>query len=375
MKKLACLFFALMLLFVACGREAEISNLSSGTDVESKEISASTSSTEDESKEISASTSSTEEESKETSASTSSTEEESKETSASASSTEDDIEHGSSDRPANDLFLSAEGVKYIHITTLPENLDIKCYSSSDIERVINYFSLLTLESDFPENPDEYMGMAYDVIIKYENGETREFIHFGSFLKEVGFDWRKMSDNEARGFENIVSILDTVPSDLNSEELIRLAEERVASEYGIADMSQYKLMFRELNDGRFKAEFDLYISGYATHESYWVTFASDGEIIDTTDINGNEYSRYLPYISEESIKEAEDKLKKSLEKHNRNSGFYISIDNEGYLCLSAEVIVEYEVSDTDGDGFIEGGCGIDHEHIFYSERISSKAFLE
>lgn len=282
----------------------------------------------------------------------------------------------SAEAPANDLCLNAEDVSCIHITTMPENLDIKCYSSSDIERVIDYFSLLNLESDFPENADEYLGMAYDVIIKYKNGESREFIHFGNmFFKEVGSDWRKMSYDQASEFEEIVSSLNSVPDDLDGNELIERAEAEIALLYGIEDMSFYKVELEQLSDGRLMASFDLYIYGYKARERYRVTFASNGEIIDTSEISGGTYSCYLPYVSEESVKSAELKLAESLKKHDgeKNPYYDLLIDSDGYLCLSVEVIVNFDVSDTDGDGYIEEGCGIDHEHIFYSERISDKGF--
>ena len=47
----------------------------------------------------------------------------------------------------------------------------------------------------------------------------------------------------------------------------------------------------------------------------------------------------------------------------NSGYYLSFDDEGYLCLSCEVIVQLS-GGADGDG----GCGIDHEHKFFTARI-------
>lgn len=42
------------------------------------------------------------------------------------------------------------------------------------------------------------------------------------------------------------------------------------------------------------------------------------------------------------------------------------DQDGYLCLCAEIIVYFEPE-------VEGmkGCGFDHDHVFYRERISTQ----
>ena len=51
------------------------------------------------------------------------------------------------------------------------------------------------------------------------------------------------------------------------------------------------------------------------------------------------------------------------------GFCIGRDQEGNLLLCAEVIVKITPAIESGGDFMGGGCGIDHEHIFFSERIT------
>ncbi len=56
----------------------------------------------------------------------------------------------------------------------------------------------------------------------------------------------------------------------------------------------------------------------------------------------------------------------------HSDFYLQI-TEDYLCLTVEVVKNIDrpsSPETSGD-YAESGCGIDHEHVFYSERISSR----
>ena len=67
-----------------------------------------------------------------------------------------------------------------------------------------------------------------------------------------------------------------------------------------------------------------------------------------------YSAYLPFATDDKINAAEEKLTKQLEKYETHSRFYLSIDDQGYLCLNAEVIVDSLFND--------------HEHKFFTERI-------
>ena len=67
-----------------------------------------------------------------------------------------------------------------------------------------------------------------------------------------------------------------------------------------------------------------------------------------------------------LKTAEEKLAAQISQYTNHSDFYLQID-EGYLCLYVEVIVDIENSST-GE-YEEHGCGIDHEHKFFGERIS------
>ena len=53
----------------------------------------------------------------------------------------------------------------------------------------------------------------------------------------------------------------------------------------------------------------------------------------------------------------------------SSGFCIGRDQEGNLLLCAEVIVDLTPVYESGEDVAVGGCGIDHEHIFFSERIT------
>ena len=80
----------------------------------------------------------------------------------------------------------------------------------------------------------------------------------------------------------------------------------------------------------------------------------------------EYKEYLPYISYDLLRDAEEKIDGEC-GDNQNSGFYLGIDKEGYLAIEKEVIVSIpEDQRTWGSG-----C-YDHKHLFYHGRISTRA---
>ena len=130
---------------------------------------------------------------------------------------------------------------------------------------------------------------------------------------------------------------------------------------IESLDHYQVSIDQGRNGDYFVRYKLMIGNYRTYESYTVKLNADKTIEDVYGDYGK-YAVYLPYATEDKIREAEEKLGKQLEKYDERSSFYLSIDSEGYLCLNAEIIIKYEGS------FEGGGCGIDHDHKFFSERI-------
>ena len=91
---------------------------------------------------------------------------------------------------------------------------------------------------------------------------------------------------------------------------------------------------------------------------------------------NEYVSHLPLVNDELLESAERKLTSSVSAYNDDFAFDLQIDQSGNLCLYVELIVAIDppktVMDENGD-IIGGGCGIDHEHKFFSENISLPNF--
>ncbi len=84
---------------------------------------------------------------------------------------------------------------------------------------------------------------------------------------------------------------------------------------------------------------------------------------TIKLNSSE-DNFIPYISDALIEAAEKKITEDTAKYNDTPHFYLSVNDDGELYLAAEVI--YYLDEPDENV----GC-YDHEHLFFSERISNR----
>ena len=78
----------------------------------------------------------------------------------------------------------------------------------------------------------------------------------------------------------------------------------------------------------------------------------------------DFTKYLPYVSDELVAAAEAKITKEVEEIGGELGWTIAEHENGKMCLVVEVIKFVEGADY----MEEGGCGIDHHHIFFAESI-------
>lgn len=106
--------------------------------------------------------------------------------------------------------------------------------------------------------------------------------------------------------------------------------------------------------------------------YFLTLPQSGKTLELSD----EEARFVPYITDTLVAEAERKILEQTAQYGENSGFYLQI-TDGYLCLAMEIIKDLTPPEPTGTeaGNILSGCGIDHDHIFYSERISTQPVKE
>lgn len=101
-------------------------------------------------------------------------------------------------------------------------------------------------------------------------------------------------------------------------------------------------------------------------TYYLTLPQSKDKIKIRD----EQKMFVPYISNSLVEDAEKKIAGEISKYDNNSGYYLQV-TEDYLCLAVEVIKQLDpsASQDTGDEVVGGGCGIDHEHLFFSARIT------
>jgi hypothetical protein len=140
-----------------------------------------------------------------------------------------------------------------------------------------------------------------------------------------------------------------------EALVELAAKALWVGHDLPAREHFKVSIHpHASNGSNRVRFTLRIGSYRTDEYYNVRISAEGEV---TDIDGG-YHNYRQFIKEataERIAAAEVALADQLEDYgDQHSGYYLSIDKEGYLCLTCEVIVDKAFGD--------------HEHKFFTERI-------
>lgn len=104
-----------------------------------------------------------------------------------------------------------------------------------------------------------------------------------------------------------------------------------------------------------------ISNYMTYENnkYILTLPTSLSTLDISD-----YIQYFEKVEAEVLKTAESRILEKTKEYDQKSGFYLQKDEEGCLCLFVEVIVPLEPPTI--NGITMGGCGNDHDHLFFKE---------
>lgn len=95
-------------------------------------------------------------------------------------------------------------------------------------------------------------------------------------------------------------------------------------------------------------------------TYFITLPVSGEKVAVYP----EQKQYVSQIDTELLLTAERSLTEQVSEYDNNSGFYLQVD-DGALYLYVEVIVQLDYTGN------EGGCGFDHDHKFFKERITNE----
>ena len=147
----------------------------------------------------------------------------------------------------------------------------------------------------------------------------------------------------------------VPLTPEEEALVELAAEALGAGRDLPAKGYFKVSIHpHASDGSNRVRFTLHIGGYRTDEYYNVRVSADGEM---TEIDGgyHNYRQFIKGATAERIADAEAGLDRQIARYgDKHSGYYFTVDDEGYLCLTCEVIVDKAFGD--------------HEHKFFTERI-------
>ena len=151
---------------------------------------------------------------------------------------------------------------------------------------------------------------------------------------------------------------------STERQIReIADKALRAKYEIPSLEHFSVVVNDFSDS-YSVRYVLMIHGYETDEHYSVSLTKMLTVESVYGFHSGQYACYLETATAEAIRAAEEKLGRG------GSGPYLTIDKEGYLCLSLEEIVPI-IPETDENGNeIMEGCG-DHKHEFYHERICPK----
>ena len=101
---------------------------------------------------------------------------------------------------------------------------------------------------------------------------------------------------------------------------------------------------------------------------------DGEQYLVLPISGEEvyiYGDYKSYVMRtdlQMLRAAEEKISGELSKYSGEPAWYLE-KGDGQLFLTVEMIVDLEPPTSDDGEYEMGGCGIDHDHLFFREPIT------
>ncbi len=156
-----------------------------------------------------------------------------------------------------------------------------------------------------------------------------------------------------------------PSD---EEITAVANAIFKKEFGFDDLSKFSVNIYRLSYDKIHVSYTLQVCGMTTQESYELAFSELLVHTDTHARHKGEISRYLKTDGFlEAINTAKYKVYSACEKHGEPYA-YIDLDSEGYLCVQSEIIVDINPPKLDEYGNEMSGCGYDHEHLFFTERV-------
>jgi len=133
-------------------------------------------------------------------------------------------------------------------------------------------------------------------------------------------------------------------DTVKEQILVTAKEAVTKKYPTLDgnFQYFKIYIDQhgVEKELFFVEFDFYLHGYRTSESYVVTLKqTDENTFTVKDVSASDegvFMKFVDLVSRKQIKEAENKI---IYKYGKKGAFSLQVDKEGALIIHAEYIIK------------------------------------
>ena len=147
-----------------------------------------------------------------------------------------------------------------------------------------------------------------------------------------------------------------------------AKAYIAQKYGVSALKFVSFESAEVIDNRMnkyngspELVYLINVYGYGWGRIEF-TFDAEGEIVRHSELN-EEPLAYAEMLTKEKVDRAAARIAKQAGKPLEGRDYYFFIDDQNYLCLGTEMIVEYDELQPDGS------ITHDHKHVFYKERLA------
>ena len=153
-----------------------------------------------------------------------------------------------------------------------------------------------------------------------------------------------------------------------KQLNEKAKAYIAQKYGASALKFVSFKSAEVIDNRMnkfngspELAYRIEVYGYGWGRIEF-TFDSEGEIVRHSELN-EEPLAYAEMLTKEKVDRAAARIAKQAGKPLEGRDYYFFVDDQNYLCLGTEIIVEFDELQPDGS------IMHDHEHVFYKERLA------
>ena len=153
-----------------------------------------------------------------------------------------------------------------------------------------------------------------------------------------------------------------------KQLNEKAKAYIAQKYGASALKFVSFESAEVIDNRMnkfngspELAYRIEVYGYGWGRIEF-TFDAEGEITRHFELN-EEPLAYAEMLTKEKVDRAAARIAKQAGKPFEGRDYYFFIDDQNYLCLGTEMIVEFDELQPDGS------IMHDHKHVFYNERLT------